>query len=129
MCNQNCLFLNMHKDLQTLKGIHPGVVLERELKKRKLAKGRFAIDVGEYPQTLVAIIKGKRKMNVPLSLRIEKALGLEDGYFMILQTYYDIEQEKASHKKTLQTYPPVLRRVLFWDTDWDSIDWERQKKP
>ena len=33
-------------------------------------------------------------MNTPLALKIENALGLEEGYFMILQVFYDIEEEK-----------------------------------
>lgn len=33
-------------------------------------------------------------MNTSPALKIEEALGLEEGYFMILQVYYNIEQEK-----------------------------------
>ncbi len=33
-------------------------------------------------------------MNPALSLKIEQALGLEEGYFMVLQAYSDIAQEK-----------------------------------
>lgn len=64
----------METSISILKGIHPGLFLERELKKRHLAKGKFAISLDEYPQTLVAITKGKRSMNVNLALKIENAL-------------------------------------------------------
>lgn len=119
--------------LDTIKGIHPGFVLERELEKRDLAKGQFAISMGEFPQTLTAITKGKRRMNTPLAMKIEKLLGIEEGYFMVLQVYYDIEQEKKkeyqqenkSHAKPDFT---KLRKVLFWDTDMEKIDWQKQKK-
>ena len=84
----------MNSELNLLKGIHPGLVLNRELDKRHLRKGAFALSLQEYPQTLTAITKGKRGMNTALSLKIEKALGLEEGYFMILQVYYEIEEEK-----------------------------------
>lgn len=116
----------MNKTLKTAKGTHPGVILEHELKKRKLAKGRFALSVNEFPQTLVAITKGKRKMNIPLSLKIEKALDMEEGYFMMLQLYYDIAQEKNKHTNDTPNLNK-LRSVLFWDTRIDSIDWEKQK--
>ena len=33
----------MDINLSLIKGIHPGLILERELKKRKLAKGKFAL--------------------------------------------------------------------------------------
>lgn len=51
----------MNNKLSTLKGIHPGLILERELKQRHLHKGPFVIFLNEYPQTLVSITKGKRR--------------------------------------------------------------------
>ena len=56
------------------KGIHPGIILERELEKRSLKKRPFALSVGEYPQTLSDITKGKRNIPVGLALKIEKKL-------------------------------------------------------
>lgn len=119
-------FCEMNFELSVIKGIHPGFILERELKKRKLGKGRFAISLQEFPQTLVSITKGKRKMNTALALRIEKALGLEEGYFMILQVYYDINAEK---KKQNTQHPDLskLRTVIFWDTKIEMIDWKKHK--
>lgn len=116
----------MKSELQLLKGIHPGFVLERELEKRHLRKGAFALSLQEYPQTLTAITKGKRGMNTTLSLKIENALGLEEGYFMILQVFHDIVQEKRKQRSTMAL--PKLRSVLFWDTRMSAIDWEKQKK-
>jgi antitoxin HigA-1 len=116
----------MKSRVSIIKGVHPGFILERELKKRKLAKSRFALSVNEYPQTLVSITKGKRSMNTALALKIEHALGLEEGYFMILQVYYDIEQEKRKQHKEKPNLNK-LRRVIFWDTDMTRIDWEKQK--
>jgi plasmid maintenance system antidote protein VapI len=110
--------------LAILKGIHPGFFLDREFKKRNIRKTRFAISLQEFPQTLVSITKGKRKMNTCLALKIEKALGLEEGYLMILQVYYDIAEQRKKNK----TKPDLskLRKALFWDTDMDKIDWEKQ---
>jgi plasmid maintenance system antidote protein VapI len=123
----------MKTTLDTIKGIHPGFVLERELEKRHLAKGQFAISLGEFPQTLTAITKGKRRMNTSLAMKIEKSLELEEGYFMILQVYYDIEQEKKKKDQQKNKNNPrpdftKLRKVIFWDTDIQKIDWEKQKK-
>jgi antitoxin HigA-1 len=114
-------------NIQIIKGIHPGFILERELKKRHLRKKNFALSVNEFPQTLGAITKGKRNMNTALALKIEKSLGLEEGYLMILQVYYDIEQEKRkehSEKPDLTKLNPAL----FWDTQIDKINWIKQKK-
>jgi plasmid maintenance system antidote protein VapI len=121
----------MENSLDIIKGIHPGFVLERELQKRRLGKGQFAISVGEFPQTLTSITKGKRRMNTSLSMKIEKMLSMEEGYFMILQVYYDIEQEKKKTRQDSKNDKPdvsLLRKILFWDTDINKIDWQKQKK-
>ncbi len=111
--------------IDLIKGIHPGLILGRELKSRSLPRGRFAISIGEFPQTLGAVIGGKRKMNTALSLKIEEALGIEEGYFMTLQVFYDIKCERQRERKT----PDIskFRPALFWDTDINTIDWQGYK--
>lgn len=115
----------MRRRLDRYKGIHPGIVLERELKKRSLKQRPFALSLHEHPQTFHALIKGKRGLSVPLALKIETKLGLEEGSLAMLQTWYDIKKEKEKQK----TPPPDLSRIrkaLFWDTDIQQIDWDRQ---
>ena len=116
----------MNTELSIIKGIHPGLILERELKQRHLHKGPFAISLKEYPQTLVSITKGKRRMNTNLALKIENALGIEEGYFMTLQLYHDIAEIKRKQPKSHPDFTK-LRRILFWDTKMENIDWEKQK--
>jgi plasmid maintenance system antidote protein VapI len=118
----------MEKRVSILKGIHPGVVLERELAKRKLGRGRFAISIDEFPQTISAIINGKRDMNTVLAMRIEQKLGLEEGFFMMLQIFYEIEAEKRKQRDKQPQEIPELRRALFWDTEPAKIDWQKQKR-
>lgn len=116
----------MKSNLSIIKGIHPGLILDRVLKKRHLHKGPFALSLKEYPQTLVSITKGKRKMNAKLAIKIEKALEIEEGYFMTLQVYHDIAEIK---RKQSRLHPDFgkLRKVIFWDTKMENIDWEKQK--
>jgi addiction module HigA family antidote len=116
----------MFEKLSILKGLHPGFFLEHELKKKKLSKRRFALSLSEYPQTIGAITKGSRDMNTSLSLRIEKALGLEEGFLMTLQAFYDIKKEKEKQKLTPNL--AVFGSALFWDTKIENIDWNLHKK-
>ena len=116
----------MMNEIAILKGLHPGIVLEQELKKRKLSKGRFAISISEFPQTLGAVTNGKRNMNTPLALKIEHALGIEEGYFMTLQVFYEIKEEKRKHQHDKPDFSK-LRPILFWDTKMEKIDWQQQK--
>jgi addiction module HigA family antidote len=117
----------MNSNLKILKGLHPGLVIERELKKRKLRKNSFALKLQEYPQTLTAITKGRRGITTSLALKIEKTLGFDEGFLMMLQVYFDIEVEK---KKQIKNTPnlKLIRPVLFWDTKFENIDWIKQKK-
>lgn len=118
----------MQEDISILKGLHPGIVLERELKKRKLAKRDFARLINEHPQTLGAITKGKRNMNTALALKIEHAIGIEEGYFMILQIFFEIKEEKQKQFASKPPDLPQLRSILFWDTQMEKIDWQKQKR-
>ena len=112
--------------LEKYKGIHPGIILERELKKRALQQRPFALSIGEHPQTLNAITKGKRKLNTALALKIEEKLELEEGTLALLQTYFDIAEEKrkSHHSPNLR----LLRKSLFWDTNMVTINWDKQFK-
>ncbi|HQD09857.1 MAG TPA: HigA family addiction module antitoxin, partial [Flavihumibacter sp.] len=118
----------MQITLAKAKGIHPGLILERELRKRRLSNGRFALSIKEYPQTLSAIISGKRSMNTSLAIRIEEALGIEEGFFMTLQVFYDIKEEKKKQSKKNRPTLSRFRPALFWDTSLAQIDWNRQKR-
>ena len=114
-------------NIAIIKGIHPGIILERELKKRKLSKRRFAISINEYPQLLGDITKGKRKINPSLSIRIGKALDLDESFFSVLQAYYDIKREKEKQSNLAHPELKKFRPVVFWDTDIKTIDWEKNK--
>jgi len=114
-------------NIDLIKGIHPGIILERELKKRKLSKRSFAMSINEYPQLLGDITKGKRRINPSLSIRIGKALDLDESFFSVLQAHYDIRQEKRKRSSLVQPDLKKFRPVIFWDTDINTIDWEKNK--
>lgn len=116
----------METAIQKYKGIHPGMFLDRELKKRKLKKGPFALSLEVYPQTLNAITKGKRGIPTPLSLKIDRALGLEEGTMHLLQAWFEIKEEQNRQQERPDMN--VIRKILFWDTDIDKINWKDQYK-
>jgi len=115
--------------IEKIKGVHPGAVLRRELQRRGIESKQFALSLGEYPQTINAISKGRRGINPALSIKLGHALGTDDEYFMLLQAYYDIEKERRILLEN-QIKPNLtkIRKILFWDTDIDRIDWQKQKK-
>lgn len=112
---------------QKYKGIHPGLVLDRELTKRGLKQRPFAFSIGEHPQTFNAILKGRRNLPIALALKIENELRLKEGDLVLLQAYFDIEKEKS---KLIGKTPnlEIIRKILFWDTDFERIDWQKNDK-
>lgn len=117
----------MVPEISLVKGLPPGIILERELKKRRLKKKYFADAINEFPQTLGAVIHGKRRVNPSLSINIGRYLGIDESYFMLLQTYYDLAQEKKRRLKGSHPNLSLIRPVVFWDTDINKIDWEKYK--
>jgi hypothetical protein len=74
-----------------------------------------------------AIIAGRRSLSVELALKIEKAMGYDEGFLAQLQTLFDIEKIKREWLKTQHKTAPNIRRIVFWDTDFDKIDWNRYR--
>ena len=65
----------MKTSLERYKGIHPGIVLERELARRAIRQRPFALAIDELPQTLNVITKGKRRLNTALALKKDGGAG------------------------------------------------------
>lgn len=118
----------MEMSLEKYKGIHPGLILDRELKKRNLKKGPFALSLPEYPQTINEITKGRRGLTPEISLKIDRALGFEEGTMFLLQAYYAIKLEQQKDQFKVHPDLDAIRKILFWDTDINKIDWQKQYK-
>ncbi len=120
--------MHMTQDIQMLKGIHPGKIISRELKRRNLSQRRFAESIHEHSQTLNAVITGRRRLTIEMAIKIDEALGYEEGFLLTLQTFYDIARHKEQKASETADGVPNIRRILFWDTDFDRIDWGTYKK-
>ncbi len=117
----------MLPEILKIKGIHPGAILKRELKVQGMKSSELAKSVNEYKQTISAILNEKRSINPGLSIKLAKQFGVESDYFMYIQASYDIQI--ALQKETEKRAPNLnkIRKILFWDTDFKLLDWEKQK--
>lgn len=113
--------------IEIIKGIHPGKFIERELKKKKLTQRSLAEETAIPFQTINAIIAGRRNLTIEQALKIDQALGFEEGFFAILQTHYDIKLCKNKELTNLYTEAPHIRKSLFWDVDFTKINWGKYK--
>ncbi len=117
----------MNRNIEPYKGIHPGRIIDRELKKRGTSQRSFAAMIGEHSQNLNAVITGRRRLTTELALRLEEALGMEEGTLLTLQAYYDIAEYKHRQASGSVSGWPDIRRGLFWDTDFDKLDFGRYR--
>ncbi len=117
----------MNNLIDIIKGIHPGKFIERELKKKNLTQRALAEETGIPFQTINAIIAGRRNLTTEQALKIDQILGYEEGFFAILQTHYDIKQYKEKELASIYTEAPHIRRSLFWDADFNKINWAKYK--
>lgn len=118
----------MDRRIDIIKGIHPGKFIERDLKNKEITQRYLAEETHIPYQTINAIIAGRRNLTTGQALALESLLGYEEGFLSILQSFYDIKQYKD--KKLADLYPgsPRIRKILFWDTDFDKINWGKSKK-
>lgn len=117
----------MNNLIDIIKGIHPGKFIERELKKKNLTQRALAEETGIPFQTINAIISGRRNLTTEQALKIDQTLGYEEGFFAILQTHYDIKQYKEKELASIYTEAPQIRKSLFWDADFNKINWAKYK--
>ena len=118
----------MRYSIENVKGMHPGALIKHELNRKKISQRKFAASIDEHWQILNAVINEKRGISLATALKVEKELGYDEGFLMILQVYYDIEKQKQKQIRSTLKGVPAIRRIIFWDTDFDSIDWAASKE-
>jgi antitoxin HigA-1 len=82
--------------------ITPGeILLEEFLIPLGISQYRLAKAIGVPPRRINEIVHGKRRITPETGLRMSRALGLSDRYWLNIQLDYDIEVEKDRHTAEL----------------------------
>ena len=78
-----------------LPNIHPGEVLMEEfLNPLNISQNRLAREIGVPPRRINEIVHGKRAVSADTALRLSRYFGLSEGFWVGLQTDYDLEEAK-----------------------------------
>jgi addiction module HigA family antidote len=82
--------------------ISPGEILLTEfLEPLGITQYRLA-QATRLPQTRISeIVRGKRAISIDTALRLSKALGVDDHFWINVQTDYDLEVERDLHAEDL----------------------------
>jgi len=101
--------------MKEIGNIHPGEILFEEfLKPLNLSQNQLARDLKVPPRRINEIILGKRSITSDTSIRLGKYFGLSHGFFLGLQSDYDMEEKEKELEKILKTIPTVkLPKVAF----------------
>jgi addiction module HigA family antidote len=82
--------------MMKLKNIHPGeVLLEEFLAPMHISQNKLACDIGVSPRRINEIVHAKRSITADTDLRLSRALGTSEGFWLGLQADYDLEEKKA----------------------------------
>ena len=116
------------KIIKAYEGRPPRKIISQRLKQRNISQRSLAECIDEHSQTLNAIIKGRRNMTIEMSVKLDAFFGFEIGFLYTLQSLYDVQQYRNKIAAEAISDVPNVRRILFWDVDFDSINWGWRKR-
>ncbi len=78
-----------------LKNIHPGeILLEEFLNPMGISQNALARAIGVPPRRINEIVLGKRGITADTALRLARAFGTSEGFWMGVQADYDLEETR-----------------------------------
>lgn len=86
---------------------HPGeILLEEFLKPMGLSQNALARAVHVPPRRINEIVLGKRDITADTDLRLARYFGLSEGFFLGLQTDFDLMQRRREIEHDLKAIRP-----------------------
>ena len=92
---------------QPLANPHPGEILVEEfLRPMKLSRTALARAIGVPPRRINEIMLGKRAITADTDLRLARNYNMSEGFFMGLQTDYELMERKRTIGDKLKAIRP-----------------------
>jgi addiction module HigA family antidote len=89
--------------MKKLLNIHPGEVLFEEfLKPLDISQNKLARAMGVPPRRINEIVHGKRAVTADTAIRLARALGTSEQFWMGLQADYDLEEAREAAQNALK---------------------------
>ena len=88
---------------------HPGHILKEEIEAREITKKAFAELLNILPTHLSEIFAGKRSISVRMALRLETALEISAGFWLRMQSEYDIKLAEMEPDPVLIKIEDILQ--------------------
>jgi len=88
--------------------VHPGEVLVEEfLKELGVSQHKLALAIGVPPRRINEIVHGKRRVTADTALRLAKFFGTTPGFWLNLQTMYDLDVSAHALGSSLDSIEPL----------------------
>lgn len=89
--------------------IHPGeILLEEFLNPMAITQYRLAQTISVPARRINEIVHGKRAITPDTALRLSRALGTSDRFWMNLQSRYDLDLAIEEHRDEFDRITPLL---------------------
>jgi len=72
--------------------VHPGMVLQDELKEIGISQSQLAAHIGVLPKTINEICNGKRGISAAMAWKLSRSLGASPLFWMNLQNNWELSQ-------------------------------------
>ncbi len=96
-----------------LKNVHPGeILLEEFLIPLEISQNKLANDMKVPPRRINEIVHALRSITADTDLRLSRALGTSEGFWLGLQADYDLEERKSKIHTELQTINNLQAEAL-----------------
>ncbi|MGE3246826.1 MAG: HigA family addiction module antitoxin [Beijerinckiaceae bacterium] len=92
---------------ELLQNPHPGEILLADfLEPMELSQSALARAVGVPPRRINEIVLGKRAVTADTDLRLARYFGMSDGFFLALQTEYELMDQRRKIGELLKRIKP-----------------------
>lgn len=88
--------------------IHPGEILADELAALGMSKRQFARHIGVPPNSITDLINGDKRVSAEMALRLAKAFGTTEQYWMNLQSYHDAKVARIKMRDQIAAIAPLV---------------------
>jgi addiction module HigA family antidote len=86
---------------------HPGEILQEEfLKPMKLSQNHLARAIHVAPRRINELVLGKRAVTADTDLRLARYFGISEGFFLGLQTDYNLMERRRQIETELASINP-----------------------
>lgn len=91
-----------------LPAMHPGEILRDELAELGLSARKFAAHIGVPANAVTQILNGERGVTAEMALRLGRAFGTGEGYWMSLQSCHDAKLARARMAEAIAAIKPLV---------------------